>query len=398
MIAKMKWLYLARLFSLTGSQILFFVVPLLIFKLTQSAFYTGMAFSFEWTARIISFPLSGLLADRFGARKVYVISDMLIAFLILISIIITSIYHQLIIPFLVILSVLAGFLAEQGYVSAESLAPKLVDQSYYAKSQSILELLEQFALLFGPTIAGVFIFYFHASSLLIISLALYVLSALAMCGVQVTDRFISKHSSIKSDFLTGFSIILKNDYLKNIIVLSILMNFTFGLMTGSAPIMVLGIYDMGDKYYALLNLSAGIAGVMVTYLLNVLIKKHSIVSIGVGAYILACILCILIGYSHSYSSYLFLFALFYAVSGAFSVFFRSERARVIPHSVLGRTIGAIIFITFVLFPLAGLMISASHKYLSLGHLISYTGIVFLAFGVILLSQTHKKSRIVYVDG
>jgi len=291
------------------------------------------------------------------------------------------------------------FLSEQGYVSAESLAPKLVDQSCYAKSQSILELLEQFALLFGPTVAGIFILYFYPSSLIGISLVLYASSALAMCKVNVDDVVTGQmQSSVKNDLFAGFSTILKNEYLKNIIILSAMMNFTFGLMTGAAPVMVLGHYSMSDKYYALLNLGAGVAGVFAIYALNVLIKRHSIVTVGIGAYVFTCILCILVGYAHTYTFYLLLYALFYATSGAFSVFFRSERARVIPHSVLGRTIGAIIFITFLLFPVAGLMISASQKYLSLEHLISYTGLLFLVFGTMLFGKTHKVSKIAYIDG
>lgn len=397
-MAKIKWLYLARLFSLTGSQILFFVIPLLIFKLTHSAVYTGMAFSLEWTARIISFPLSGLFADKFGARKIYIVSDFMIAVLALISIIIISLYRELTVVMLVLLSVLAGFLSEQGYVSAESLAPRLVDSSIYAKSQSILELLEQFALLFGPTVAGVFILYFYPSSLVEISLMLYAISALAMFKVNVSDVAVSSmKNSIKGNLLAGFSTILKNEYLKYIIILSAMMNFTFGLMTGAAPIMVLGHYSMSDKYYALLNLGAGVAGVLAIYTLNLLIKRHSILSVGMGAYFIACLLCVLVGYAQTYTSYLILYALFYAASGAFSVFFRSERARVIPHLVLGRTIGAIIFITFLLFPIAGLMIGASQKYLSLEHLISYMGMLFLVFGTMLFGKTHKMSKISYIN-
>lgn len=397
-IAKIKWLYIARLFSLCGGQIMFFVVPLLIFKLTHSAVYTGCAFSLEWIARIISFPLSGFFADRFGAKRIYIASDLMIAVLSLLSIILMILFKDLMIILLVLLSVFAGFLSEQGYVSAESLAPKLIESSYYAKNQSILELLEQFALLFGPTVAGIFILYFDAESLIKVSLILYTLSAAAMCGVDVkADSASVKKRFINQDLFEGFVTILKSEYLTNIILLSVMMNFTFGLMTGAAPIMVLGQYSMSDKYYALLNLSAGIAGFFAIYVFNLLIKKHSIVSVGMGAYILTCLLCMSISLANKYTYYLIIYAFFYGTSGAFSVFFRSERARIIPHSVLGRTIGAIIFVTFLFFPLAGVLISASQHFISLASLVSFSGILFLIMGTILFSKMIKVSNIACID-
>lgn len=398
-IKKIKWLYFARLFSLTGSQILFFVVPLLIFKMTHSAVYTGIAFSLEWTARIISFPLSGLCADKFGARKSYIISDFMISLLALIAVGIMTYYHAMTILVLVILSVSAGFLAEIGYVSAESLAPKLVKASYYAKSQSILELLEQFALLFGPTIAGAFILYFNPESLIYLSIVLYALSAISMIKINVSDITTQRASeNIKKELIAGFTTIRKDSYLINIVILSIMMNFVFGLMTGAAPVMVLGVYSMSDSYYALLNLGAGMAGVLAILILNMLVKKYSIISMGIVAYIVACFLCIFAGYVHSYSSYLMIYALFYAFSGIFSIFFRSERARIIPVDVLGRTIGVIIFITFLLFPASGLLISLTHQYFSLNHVISFVGLGCLILGATVFTRTHKISRVAYNEG
>src|SRR5580704_12402746 len=118
---KIKWLYIARLASLTGSQVLFFAVPLLIYKLTNSVVYSGLAFSFEWAARVISFPLSGYTADRFGSKRVYIITDVLIGVLCVFSIILITLFHDITVIVLIILATVAGFLSEQGYVSAESL-------------------------------------------------------------------------------------------------------------------------------------------------------------------------------------------------------------------------------------------------------------------------------------
>ena len=388
-IKNIKWLYLARLASLTGSQILFFAVPLLIFKLTHSVAYSGIAFSLEWTARIISFPLSGYCADKFGSKRVYVLTDLIIGVLCTASILLMTIFHDAAFIILILLAVSAGFLSEQGYVSAESLAPKLVSAQYYPKSQSILELLELMALLFGPTLTGIFILYFKIESLIWVAMSFYIFSALMMKQINVESHKAPVEIKLLKNLSAGFHTIYKHNYLINLVFLSMIANMLFGLMTGSAPVMVIGIYEKPDRFYALLNLAAGVFGIAVIISFNYLLKYISIIHIGIATFLMSCISCILLGFSHNYYSYLFVYAFFYGVNGLFSIFFRSERARIIPKELLGRTIGAIIFITFLLFPLSGLLISVSQKLFGLQSLIMFFGILCLLLGIPVIKKIHR---------
>lgn len=381
-----RWLYLARLASLTGSQILFFVIPLLIYKLSNSVFYSGLAFSIEWLARIVSFPLSGLSADRFGSKRVYIVTDLIIGIICAISILLIKYFPNIAIINLIILSTVAGFLSEQGYVSAESLAPKLVPVSYYPKSQSILESLELLALLFGPLLAGLFILYFKIETLIAIAMSFYICSAAAMRNIKKEIHPVSTDLTFISGMLSGFRTISNYPYLINLVLLAMLINMLFGLMTGSAAVMVIGVYEKSDSYYALLNFLAGVFGIACIISFNYILKYFSIVKVGVITFFLACMSCILLGFAHNFIAYVILYAFFYGVNGLFSIFFRSERARIIPTDILGRTIGAIIFLTFLLFPISGLLISVSQKFLGLQNLIMVFGIICLILGLPLLRR------------
>jgi MFS family permease len=376
-----RWLYLARLASLTGSQILFFIVPLLIFKMTHSAIYTGIAFSLEWVARIISFPISGLFADKFGSKRIYIFTDGFIGVLCVISILLLTSCHSLSIYILILLAMIAGFLSEQGYVSAESLAPKLIDAKFYPKSQSILEGLELIALLVGPSFAGLCIIYFRIENLIWISAILYFVSAITIKQVVTETYVINSEMKFFKEILTGFHVILEQKYLVNITCLAIMANFLFGLMMGSAPIMVLGVYEKSDQLFALLNFAAGIFGVLFIVIFNYIIKHISIIRIGISSFVMICISCACIGLFHNYYSYLLLYAFFFGVSGLFSVFFKSERARIIPKEILGRTIGTMIFIAFLFFPLSGLLISFSGKMLGIQNTIMMCGLLSLMLGM-----------------
>ncbi len=388
-LRNIKWLYFARLASLTGSQILFFALPLLIFKLTQNATYSGIAFSLEWTARIISFPLSGCYADRFGSKLVYIVSDLIISLFCATAILLINFLHVSVVVTLTCLGICAGFLSEQGYVSAETLAPKLINPNLYSKSQSILEMLELISLLFGPTLAGVFILYFRIDNLLWVSMTFYLISALMMNKVNAASYKIRVEIKFIQNLKVGFSTIYKSNYLINLVILSMIANMLFGLMTGSAPIMVIGIYGEPDRSYALLNLTAGIFGLVFIISFNHLLKYFNIIQIGISAFIISCACCMLLGISRNYFSYFFIYAVFYAVNSLFSIFFRSERTRIIPKDLLGRTIGSIIFITFSLFPLSGLLISLSQNLFNLQFLIMLFGFICLILGLISIKKIHQ---------
>ncbi len=380
-IDKIKWLYIARFFSLTGSQILFFALPLLIFKLTNSIFYSGLAFSIEWAARLISFPLSGYCADHFGSKRVYVLTDLVVGGLCILSLLLMLIFQGISLYVLMILATSAGFLSEQGYVSAESLAPKLVSSQYYPKSQSILEILELMSLLFGPFLSAIFLIYFSLNHLILIAMIFYFLSALAMKIIKVEGHTANTQGNVVHELLLGFNVVKEHSYLIQMILLSMLLNLLFGLMTGSAPAMVVGIFQKSDHFYALLNFSSGLFGAFVIILFNYALKHISILKIGIITFLLACFSCICFGFIHSYLAYVLIYAFFYGVNALFSIFFRSERARIIPKELLGRTIGSIIFITFLFFPLSGLLISISEQTIGLQNLVMLFGILCFIFGI-----------------
>jgi hypothetical protein len=97
----------------------------------------------------------------------------------------------------------------------------------------------------------------------------------------------------------------------------------------------------------------------------------------------------LLGLSDGYASYVICYVMFYSAIILFSIFFRSERAKVIPKDLLGRTIGVIIFITFLLFPLSGLLISFSQNLFGLRNLIMFFGGFCLLLGFPLLKNIYQ---------
>jgi len=65
-------LFLSRL----ADQILLFLVPLVVFQVTQSTAWSGVAFFVETLPRFLSFPICGALCDRISPLRLLRISQM----------------------------------------------------------------------------------------------------------------------------------------------------------------------------------------------------------------------------------------------------------------------------------------------------------------------------------
>lgn len=388
------YLFIARFFSLTGGQILFFAIPILIYTLTHSAFYSGIAFSLEWIARLISFPVSGFNTDYFGSKQVYIIADLSIGVFCLAALILIKHFSKGEVVILMILAMSAGFLCEQNYVSTESLAPNMVAAHQYPKMQSILSALDQVALLLGPSMGGLLIIYFKLEDLIGFTVILFVISGFTMMQITLQPHSIKQSPALShtKNMLTGLKVVFSDSYLANLVILSMLYNFLFGLITSSAPIMAVGIFNQTPHFYAVMNILAGIFSIGAIVILNYSIRRFSLVITGLLTFILSALLCLLFTFLNSVWVYLFIYILFYCADGVFAVFFRSERLRVIPKSVLGRTIGATILMTFILFPLSGGLISLSQHYWQLQNMLSVVGGLVLIIGVPLCIKLYKQNQ------
>ena len=70
--------FLLSLFvSRLGDQILLFVVPLVVFQLTGSVAWSGLAFAAENLPRYVSFPICGALCDRRSPLALLQVSQVL---------------------------------------------------------------------------------------------------------------------------------------------------------------------------------------------------------------------------------------------------------------------------------------------------------------------------------
>lgn len=381
---------LVRFISALGDQILLFAVPLLVYKITGSIALSGLAFFIEWVPRLISLPLAGAFSDKLGGINVYLFSDGMRTMVCAVAFMLTLSFPQ---HAFLIISVLMGvcaFFYAQSFISLEASIPVLVGKENVARAQSLLQGIEQSALIFGPLLSSLLLLMIPIKGLLLFAGLCFLLSFIGIFFIKKNNTTLHTLLSKKviktpllKDMHHGLSIFFKNKKIVLLSLLTIMINLIWGLCLSTTAALITGFYHLDTEIYGIFQTSAGIVVVILSIGLSFIIKRFSTFSIGVSAYGLMIVggLVIALGLN-THSIYLFAmgFMMVMSFDSAFNVYIRSERVHLIPEQDLGKTIGVIVLINQLSLPLAGLLVSTLSK--TLGMPILFTLVSLLALGLI----------------
>ena len=119
--------FLASMFvSKLADQILLFLVPLVVFQVTQSMAWSGLAFAVEAFPRFLSFPVCGVLCDRQSPLRLLQGSQILRAVVCAAGVLGHALWGG--VGWLVALSAVCGVLTTQGMMAREVLLPQIAAQ------------------------------------------------------------------------------------------------------------------------------------------------------------------------------------------------------------------------------------------------------------------------------
>jgi len=374
----MKTLYpffLARALGSLGNELLGFAVPLLVYKITKSLGWSGLAFFIEWVPRLLSFPLSGVWVDRFGPRRMYLFADALrfitggfaIAFIVVFPS--TAVFAVLII------GVIGGFSFELAFLSVEKVIQEKVPDQEMSKAQAILGSIDHTMMLLGPALAAVLVSFWSTTAVLCAMVFLFLCSfVLFLWTVPPSTHAPPSKVSMLDALLEGVRFVIGNHRLRAIVMLTTLVNALVGLSLTVAPAMVKSTYGSSDGWLGVLYTASGIAGLIAVSSTPLLASWWGLHRLGVTAFIASCIAFFVAGVAPCYLIYALSVSCLMAFGGSFTVFIRSERALLIPKNIFGRTVGVIILLNFLPMPLIGLITAAIGDYIGPVMLIKATAI------------------------
>lgn len=133
--------------------------------------------------RLVTIPLGGIVADRFGGRRVMLVADAVravaVAVLAAMAFLVTPTLGQLA-PIAVILGASSGIFIPSSY----TVLPALLDKADLGRGNALSTIVNQAGGLLGPTAGGVLVAAFGAGPALVVDAASFVVSALVLLRMR----------------------------------------------------------------------------------------------------------------------------------------------------------------------------------------------------------------------
>lgn len=238
---------LGKMTAVLGSSIYGFAIGLYILAETGSSLNFAVTLILSILPRILLSPIAGTLSDRWNRKKMIIISDFACAiWLLVVLLLFTYVYPEIWLLYVAtaVLSILNTF-----YSSAvTSSIYNMVGPDFLQKAMSLNQAAASLSTILGPVLGGMFFGLFQITTFMIINIIAFTISGIASIFIQY-DLFAEKkekeiNSTIFSDLKSGFSFVKNQVFIKNLIFLSVFLNFWFAVFPVAMPYLVLTIRKM----------------------------------------------------------------------------------------------------------------------------------------------------------
>jgi len=347
-------LFLSRL----ADQILLFLVPLVIFQLTSDVALSGFAFFVETLPRFIAFPVCGILTDFYSPYRL--LSRSQFARFIAVLLALAGYFFFPGIYWLVSVAAIVGVLTTQGMMAREAILPLVFKEIRFQKVLAHTQLVDQLAMVLGPLIAALVLFFaqwqvvliFVALLFLSADLALYIwLKSVRPCWKKLTQDELHIVNSLRCALMN----IKKLPNLLAVIYLAFAVNLIVGVLLATSAAIYTGVYAQSETEYAILQMLGAATTIIV--LLYIGRATLPLRVLGVTSFIVLCVGGIITGLSQSAWLYLVGFMMIVGFDKMFNVFLRSLRKQIIPAQDFGKTTGLVVLLNNLSQPLAGLLVA-----------------------------------------
>lgn len=383
----------SRFVAALADQFMLFAVPLAILKSTGSVKYSGLAFAIEWLPRLLLFPVSGTIADKLNPRRIFVVSDTVRFALVLGA------------AFLVgqgggylfwVLSLMMAVLAVANsfcFVALEATLPRELEASDLPKAHSMLQGTDQISQIVGPALAAVATQFLSLELVLGVGAVLFLVSALNMIGVRLKARTETKRPDLRelvASYGSAWKILNENPILFQLCGLTWTVNLVYAAALVVSPAVVVQVFHLPESYYGILQTTAGIASVLMFFVLPRLTRRVGLPRLGITAFAAMILSALFLSASVHPVMYLVGYVVLLAFDGAFNVYIRSLRGQIIPKAHMGKTTGLIILINNSSLPITGWLVAQFSSHLSPMQTLAAIFALSLSLGIGLIAFGRRK--------
>jgi MFS family permease len=373
--------WVGLLVAVLGYQMLTFTQLWLIYELTNSPVYLGIAGGVNGAATISLSVFGGVFADRLDRRRLIIVTQSSMAILSLVLAILTitdlvNVWHVLII------TALTGATSAFDNPARQALLPQLIDDPKdLGNAVALASSVWSVTRIIGPALAGVLIAFAGPAVCFCITFVAYGVMVLSLTRLRVGRIAVpGTRSGLLSEFKEGWSYVLNNSIFFTIIAMTFL-NSVFGLsFVYLLPVFAKDILDVGPTGFGFLMTASGIGaifGVMTIATIANRGYRGRILLIGSSLFG-----SLLVGFALSrwYPASLFLLALTGFFSSIYVTNVLTLLQALVPDKLRGRVMG-IYALTYSLQPLGGLQAGLVASVVGAPLALTIGGLVVLSFAV-----------------
>jgi MFS family permease len=350
------------------------VLPLIVFKLTGSAFALGATLAI-FTAPQLLFGLAiGAWTDRTDRKRLMIVVDLLSAATIASVALATAV--GLLSLWWIYAVVFVSSTLSIFFVAAEFGAiPSLVDSNELVTANGRIQASFAAASVLGPLAAGALLVFARVETILLLDAASFLVSAvmLSLVGRPFNAPIVTRSTSIRQDILEGLRYVLSHPVLRNISLMMAMINMVGATVFAQVVLFSKQALGAEDSQVGLVFAAGGAGVVVLSLAAGQLRKRWSFGNVALGALMLSGLLTTAFAYTTSLWLAVVLWALVSGLGILFNINTGSLRQAIVPNHMLGRVISIAMVLAWSANPIGAL---------AGGFVIERTGDVRLVYAVI----------------
>lgn len=203
--------WIGQIFSLLGSTIVQFVIPVWITLIYKDEVLTSLVYFVSFIPPIIVSPIAGVYADRLDRKKMIAFADASQAFSTLI-LILFFIFNMENFSIVLIINFLRSIFQSIHFPPSNAIIPLMVPKKHLSRVNGINYLFTSFIGIIGPVIAGLIISFFPIEVALWIDILTFIIAIVPLIIIRIPDIRKDEEKNIavsnfKKDIKEGFKTI-----------------------------------------------------------------------------------------------------------------------------------------------------------------------------------------------
>lgn len=345
-----------RIITNAGDSLYAVAAVWLVYDLTSSTIYTGIASFLVFLPRGLQF-LAGPLIDRWSLRRLLVGTQIIQAVVVLI-VPIASHFGYLSVTLILVVFPILSLINRFVYPAQYTALPRIVPESQLTRANSAFTFAEEGTSMAFNALGGILIGLIGAVSLYVVDSVTFAAAMLLFAGVQIPPAGDSTESDTQSDIADYISDLsegvrfIQGSVWPKLILVGAIGNFNIGIAMATLP--AFGAVRGGPAIYGALTAALG-AGLALGALGASQVEHMSFGRVWMLGYGLAFILWLGSVYSPWVPSMVVLFMLAWIPSGITNVLENSLLQTVVPDELIGRVMAVSSSASWIALPIGSLI-------------------------------------------